>query len=375
MTSFARHLHNATYRFISAASPSMRTRLLNAFPSLIDSCCAPGKPFIFKKYLGEYSVWIDRTFPIECEMCSAGFEKVTMEIIRRFVRRGDTCVDVGANVGAVTFALAQRAGSAGRVFSFEPGPPTFERLKNNLALNPQLHATITPIRRGLADLPGTLHWQECAHNRGNAELGDSGVAVEVTTLDTFAASSHFPRLDFLKIDVEGMEFEVLKGAQATLQQFHPVIYFETMYEFEKRRGFDVFTSIENFLAELGYALFAPHAGGGLKRTDSRHLATNTLALPEHRQPADLPCRARLFSSLKKAVSATICFTATSRAPRKNPARSTKFWSRINRTFVTSITNGSCGNSTHSWMAFARNRACLRKTRRSRLRLAKISSTA
>jgi hypothetical protein len=142
-------------------------------------------------------------------------------------------------------------------------------------------------RRHLSACKTTLlRWQECAHNRGNAELGEEGVEVEVTTLDDFATSKNLTRLDFLKIDVEGMEFEVLQGARATLERFHPAIYFETMYEFEKRRGFEVFASIEKFLSGLGYALFAPGENGNVKRTDSRHLATNTLALPSDRQPAD-----------------------------------------------------------------------------------------
>src|SRR5207302_1909451 len=128
-----------------------------------------------------------------------GFEPITIGIIERFVRAGDVCFDIGANVGAITFALAQRAGARGRVFAFEPGPPTFQRLKKNLALNPRLRDVVTPIPRGVGEKSGLLCWEECADNRGNAELGGDGIEIEVTTVDDFVTSNNVPRVDFIKI--------------------------------------------------------------------------------------------------------------------------------------------------------------------------------
>ena len=114
--------------------------------------------------------------------------------------------------------MAKLVGPAGRVLAVEPGPPYVERLRANLALNASLSDRVAVHNVGLSDAPGMLHWRPDPNNPFNAGLSAAHpdsvpgeVAVPVTTLDALVASRELDRLDFIKIDVEGMELEVMRG--------------------------------------------------------------------------------------------------------------------------------------------------------------------
>ena len=110
-------------------------------------------------------------------------------------------------------------------------------------------------------------------------LESSGTRVEVISLDSHFARNPIPRLDFVKIDVEGMEYEVLRGGRETWKKHRPVLYFETLREFESIRRFPVLTHIERFLTELRYNLYRPEADGSLVPTTAADSGPNTAALP------------------------------------------------------------------------------------------------
>lgn len=77
---------------------------------------------------------------------------------------------------------------SGTVIAIEPGPPTCERLRANLRLNPDLEKNVRIFQVGLADKSGSLMWSEDQSNRGNAGLLDGvGIPVEVVTLDSIIA--------------------------------------------------------------------------------------------------------------------------------------------------------------------------------------------
>jgi FkbM family methyltransferase len=233
-----------------------------------------------RQYLGQFSVVVDTLYPIEREMLSGIYDEGTVKIIRKYVRSGDVCFDVGANVGAITLALAQATGAPGQVHAFEPGPATFARLETNLALNPELKTTVHVHQLGVSDRPGFLKWREDMNNRGNANLrGPEGTEVSVTTLDDFCRDHRMSRVDFIKVDVEGMEYEVIKGAETALRTFRPILYFETVQPFVAIRGFDIFGETERMLKQCGYALFKVDESANTKSTTSADLSENTLALP------------------------------------------------------------------------------------------------
>jgi FkbM family methyltransferase len=253
----------------------LNDRLFNQLP--------PGHVMKFDKYHGQYSVEIDTAYPIERQMLSGEYDPATAGVMRRFVKAGDCVIDVGANVGAHTLLLAKLVGPRGKVYAFEPGPPLFERLTHNLRLNPVLEGVVIAVRLGLSDASGVLHWNEEAQNRGNAHLrAAEGIRVEVVRLDDYWTAASRARASFIKIDVEGMEYQVLQGARALLMRDRPVVYFETMpgarADIRKRLGYDTFLELEAYFTGLGYELFAV-AGKQLRPVTSSGFLSNTLALP------------------------------------------------------------------------------------------------
>lgn len=239
-----------------------------------------GRNYLVRNYLGNLCVLIDPVYPIEREMATGTYDRRSLAVIRHFVKKGAVCFDIGANVGALSLAMAQ-AGAEG-VYAFEPGPTILKRLEANIHLNPSLSHVIHPIPLGLAEKPGTLYWFEDLNNRGNAgltsEKRDDTIAVEVDTVDRFVSKHPIPRLDFVKIDVEGMELEVIQGGLNTWARFRPVLYFETLREFEAIRRRPLFAEIEKILSQIDYGL-AKFEHGCIVPTTSSDLPFNTLALP------------------------------------------------------------------------------------------------
>jgi len=248
----------------------------------------PNRQFIFKKYLGDISVNIDTVYPIERQMLTGCYDLETAVIIEKCVKCGDVCVDIGANVGAISFALAKKVGSPGKVLACEPGEFLFKRFVDNLRLNPGYEKIISPFKMGLSDKKEVRLWNEDKQNRGNAGFlfidSNQDERVELVPLDNFFSEQGLDRLDFVKIDVEGMEYEVIKGAVQTISKCKPVIWYETGF-FEKGfwaetlRGDKVVLATENLLRGMGYRFYKLDSG---RITETRYpdLKYNTLAVWE-----------------------------------------------------------------------------------------------
>lgn len=238
-------------------------------------------PWILEDYLGDLRIQVSATNEIERVLISGRYEPELIRTIHQWVKPGDHALDIGANVGAITLALAKQVGPSGCVSAFEPGPPFFDRLRANVALNPALQKVVRLNRVGLSDEKGELLWGEDQVFPGNARLGQGGTTpVPVTTLDQFFATPP-PRLDFMKIDVEGMELRVLRGAQKTIAQFKPLIVFETFLPYEQLESESLSLQTISWLEKLGYAMY--HADGSVPPRPARYpkLSLNTLAIPPH----------------------------------------------------------------------------------------------
>lgn len=189
----------------SAASAS----LLRMFPNL-RKAAPPGKSFVFENYCGDIKVNVDTRYRAERTMWSGIYEPLLTRYLTTLDLSGWTCLDIGANVGAISLLLAKLCGPEGRIFAFEPGPPNVARLRNNLALNPQLAARTEVVAQGLGQIPGELWWAEESGNPGNAVLGQQGSdRIPINTIDNFVRDRRIEAVDFIKIDVEGMELSLI----------------------------------------------------------------------------------------------------------------------------------------------------------------------
>ncbi|MBP2675823.1 MAG: methyltransferase FkbM family [Deltaproteobacteria bacterium] len=246
----------------------------------------PGNEILFRRYLGKYTVAIDTRYAIEKGVLVGRYEPHLIRFIRDFVPNGGTVVDVGANIGAITFALADRVGPKGCVYAFEPGPPVYRRLTRNLGLNPGVGSIVFPFQFGLSDAPGAMTYREFPHCPGDGSLHDAGGTtsdgehpVPVTTLDLFLQKRGIDRLDFIKIDVEGMERRVLAGGMGMVRRFRPVLHVETFPSPDGRLGRENFAGIRDLLSPLGYELFRAGENGKLVPADPSRFDVDTFALP------------------------------------------------------------------------------------------------
>lgn len=150
------------------------------------------------------------------------YELGTMHVIEACLRPGDVFVDAGASVGQMSFHAARRVGPSGRVLAFEPAPERYEDLVAGIELNGL--GNILPFRAGLADADA----DKLLYMRGSPSMADQThtadvVRVAVRRLDDVLAAHCVDRVRFVKIDVEGLEPDVLLGATRLLASREPPI--------------------------------------------------------------------------------------------------------------------------------------------------------
>lgn len=154
------------------------------------------------------------------------FSEGESELFRQVVRPGQIVVDAGANIGVHTLLLSRQVGDPGLVYAFEPQRAIHEILCGNVALsgrkNVRCRCEALGDAAGEICVPAMNYDSEA--NFGGLALGgrQPGEKVPVVTID----SLQLPRCDLLKVDVEGMELPVLRGAADTIRKFHPILYVE-----------------------------------------------------------------------------------------------------------------------------------------------------
>jgi FkbM family methyltransferase len=161
-------------------------------------------------------------------------------------------VEAGSNIGAHTVGLAKAVTPAGCVVAVEPQPDIFRVLCANLALNGV--SNVTPFAVGCGKTERTMivplydYRAEADHNSGGVALTASGAGVPVAVAPLDELIGAIPRLDLLKVDVEGMEKEALEGAQRLIERYRPVLYVEN--DRVEKSG-----DLIEFIRGLGYRLW------------------------------------------------------------------------------------------------------------------------
>jgi len=178
-------------------------------------------------------------------------EAGTARLIRRVATEGGVVVDVGANVGYFTRIASRAVGSTGVVHAVEPLASALRLLRLNTQDLPNvfIHATALSARSGEASL--YVHEGGDLSTLSPSDDAREVVRVPLTTLDELLADAS--RVDLIKIDVEGHEFEVVMGAMRTLQKFRPVVYFELLQGYSSRSGYG-FDEFRTLLEPHGYSL-------------------------------------------------------------------------------------------------------------------------
>lgn len=157
-------------------------------------------------------------------------------VFLKLLRKGDTVLDVGGNIGDYCTTFAKAVGPRGHVHTFEPVPSTFETLKATIADeglgNVTLNQKAVSNESGQIEIhmPGDDHARPSikkhARQSWDKEEEVHSFPCEATTLDKYVQEQGISSVDFLKIDVEGAEHLVLQGAEGLLKTREPLIFFE-----------------------------------------------------------------------------------------------------------------------------------------------------
>lgn len=211
--------------------------------------------------------------------CTREYDRAEVDYLSRFISPETTVLDIGASMGLWTVPLANVAKARGaETVAFEPMPANVGWLERNLALN-DLEVTVNPVALGAEH--GSAHMSTNEADGGNAVLGVDGppgetqVEVPVRRLDDFSLPS---RVSLVKVDVEGFEVEVLRGAMEMIRRDRPIIFGEFNPIWLEIREVDVGELFDD-LRDLGYEIFA------LEATRTRPWMATRRVAP--RQPADL----------------------------------------------------------------------------------------
>lgn len=156
------------------------------------------------------------------------FSELEVELFKQICKKGDTVIDVGANIGTHTQAFSNFVGEQGKVLSFEPQRIVFQTLNANIALN-----SITNVftyQNALGDKDKVLYipiinYEKHMNFGGfNIDQFEKGEPVKQIKLDSFI--DELENLKLIKIDVEGMESGVIKGSKKIIEKFKPILYVE-----------------------------------------------------------------------------------------------------------------------------------------------------
>lgn len=216
------------------------------------------------------------------------WEPTTVAVLRQIVRPGDVAYDVGANRGVMTAELSALVGAGGQVHGFEANPDQYASLERTVAAcgNATLH------RFGLGERPGTL----TLHVPDNSEMasivapvgGTAGRAVpcRIESLDALVADG-LPRPDVMKVDVEGAEALVFRGARTLLDRDDaPVVIFESNLIAAQQLGepLDAAASFLRALSAPRYEFYVVYGWGLVTRMVPGQLVhDNILAVPAQRR--------------------------------------------------------------------------------------------
>jgi FkbM family methyltransferase len=185
------------------------------------------------------------------------YEQFESELVNKEIRPGDVVLDLGANIGYYTLIFARRVGSGGRVYAFEPDPASFAILKTNVALNG--YTNVVLVNKAVSDETRSSRLYLSEVNNGDHRIFDShdgrkSVAVENVRLDDYFKDRD-PRVDFIKMDIQGAEWAALQGMAELLGKNRKV---KMITEFEpvSLKGFGVEPSdYLKLLCANGFSLY------------------------------------------------------------------------------------------------------------------------
>lgn len=219
---------------------------------------------LYKTRFGDL-FWLNKiSYVDKCIIDYGLFEIESTNVVKKLVKPGDIILDIGANIGYYTVMMSKIVKEHGKIYAFEPTEYFRSVLNANIEVNKINNVEVFDVglsnnnislNINIGESSATLH-SPCKESTDNVEL------IKMTSLDEFVMDHNLPKIDFIKIDIDGHEPLFFEGAWNTLEKFDPVILLEIshihylaagytawdFYELLKQKHYYIYH--ENDLAEI-----------------------------------------------------------------------------------------------------------------------------
>lgn len=189
------------------------------------------------------------------------YELNNINFINNNIKPGMVAIDVGAHLGLISIIIGKRVSPNGNVFSFEPTPSTFRLLKRTIEIN-KMSGTVKPLNKAISERTGKDFFYVTDIEASNSNslsnnkrtIGtETKIEVQLTSIDDFAKEYNLNKIDLIKIDAEGTEYSVLKGATEVIDKSKPKIILALHPDSIKNFG-DTLSDIWDFVTAKKYTI-------------------------------------------------------------------------------------------------------------------------
>lgn len=190
----------------------------------------------------------------------ADYESENFSFLKSACKEGAVVLDIGAHIGLFATIAAKLSGEKGKVFAFEPAPNTIPVLHQTIRIN-RLLGKIEPVNQAMGKEVGkiTFFVSDTEADNSNSLISYkedrklNGVEVAVNTIDNFTAAKKLQKIDFIKIDVEGAEYDTLRGGINVFKTMRPAFILAIHPEPIAKKG-DRLEDIYDLLLQLNYTI-------------------------------------------------------------------------------------------------------------------------
>ena len=237
------------------------------------------------------SWWLAYGNALDESLMTGKFEPAETEFLRRYLHSGMTVLDVGAHHGYYALLASCAVGANGKVIAFEPSPKERVRLGRHLRLNGCRNVSVESFALEAVEEEKELFLVDGDEDYCNSlrppvvNAGTTTIKVKTTTLDKFLHRKAIDRVDFIKMDVEGAELNVLKGANEIFTKMPRPVLLVELYDMRTAPWGYAAREVVQLLAKLGYRWYEIHLDGSLARVEA-HLEVydaNLVAVPPERE--------------------------------------------------------------------------------------------